>query len=319
VLLVIGAVAQARQPARIPRIGYLTGTREPTRDAPDANRDAFRQGLRDLGYIEGKNILIEYRYAAGKQDPIPSFVAELVQLKVDVLVSPTLPGIRAAIQATKSIPIVMVTNQDPVAEGFVDSLARPGGNITGLTRLTRELSGNRLELLKEVAPTLSRVGVLLDADSATAGNAFKDYEAAARALKIPLQSLEVRSSNPDFEKAFQAAAKQRVRALITLRNPVNIDNRNRIAELAIQNRLPSMSEGSVFVEAGSLVSYSSDENDSFRRAAYYVDKILKGAKPADLPVEQPTKFELVINLKTAKQIGLTISQSVLYRADKVIK
>ena len=311
--------AAAQQPAKIPRIGYLTGTREPTRDAPDTNRDAFRQGLRDLGYIEGKNILIEYRYAAGKQDPVPSFVAELVQLKVDVLVSPTLPGIRAAKQATKTIPIVMVINQDPVAEGFVNSLARPGGNITGLTRLTRELSGKRLELLKEVVPTLSRVGVLLDADNPTAGMAFKDYEAAARALKIPLQSLEVRGSNPDFEKALQARAKARVSALIMLRNALLIDNRKRIAELAIQNRLPSMSEGRVFVEAGILVSYSSDENDSFRRAAFYVDKILKGAKPADLPVEQPTKFELVVNLKTAKQIGLTIPQSLLFRADKVIK
>jgi putative ABC transport system substrate-binding protein len=319
VLLVIGAVAQAQQQTKIPRIGYLTGTREPTRDAPDANRDAFRQGLRDLGYVEGKNILIEYRYAAGKQDPIPSFVTELVQLKVDVLISPTLLGIRAAMQTTKTIPIVMIINQDPVAERFVDSLARPGGNITGVTRLTRELSGKRLELLKEVAPTLSRVGVLLDADSATSGNAFKDYEAAARALKIPLQSPEVRGSNPDFEKAFQGAAKERMTALITVRTNLLIDNRKRIAELAIQNRLPSMSEGSVFVDAGILMSYSSSEVDTFRRAAYYVDRILIGAKPADLPVEQPTRFELVFNLKTAKQIGLTIPQSVLFRADKVIK
>jgi len=174
-------------------------------------------------------------------------------------------------------------------------------------------------LLKEVVPTISRVGVLLDADSTNTGNAFKDYEAAARSLKIQLQSLEVRSSNPDFEKAFQAAAKGRVNALITVRNPVLIDNRKRIAELAIQNRMPSMSEGSVFVEAGSLVSYSSNEVDSFRRAAYYVDKILKGAKPSDLPLEQPMKFELVINLKTAKQIGLTIPPNVLVRAAKVIK
>jgi putative tryptophan/tyrosine transport system substrate-binding protein len=305
------------QPPKVARIGYLTGTREPTRDAPDANRDAFRQGLRDLGYIEGKNIQVEYRYGAVNPDRSASLVAELVQLKVDAIVSPTQPGILAAKQATKTIPIVMVINQDPVATGMVDSLAHPGGNITGVTRLTRELSGKRLELFNEIVPKISRVAVLM-ADTTTARNSYKDYEAGARALKLMLQPLEVRSANPDFEKAFQTAAKGRVSALITLRNPLLIDNRKRIAELAIQNRLPSMSEGSVFVEAGVLASYSSDENDSFRRAAY-VDKILKGAKPADLPVEQPTKFEFVVNLKTAKQIGLTIPQSVLYRADRVIK
>jgi putative ABC transport system substrate-binding protein len=310
--------AHAQQPAKVPRIGYLTGTREPTHDAPDANRDAFRQGLRDLGYIEGKNLQVEYRYGAVNPDRAASLVAELVQLKVDVIVSPTQPGILAAKQATKRIPIVMVINQDPVATGMVDSLARPGGNITGVTRLTRELSGKRLELFNEMVPTISRVAVLM-ADTTTARNSYKDYEAGARALKLTLQALEVRSSSPDFEKAFQTVTKGRVSALITLRNPLLIDNRKRIAELAIQNRLPSMSEGSVFVEAGILASYSSDENDSFRRAATYVDKILKGAKPADLPVEQPTKFEFVINLKTAKQIGVTIPQSVLFRADRVIK
>jgi putative tryptophan/tyrosine transport system substrate-binding protein len=317
--LTASTFADAQQAVKVPRIGYLTGTSAPTITTPDLNADAFRQGLRDIGYIEGKTILVEYRYIEAKEDRIPSLVAELIQLKVDVLVSPTLSGIRAAMQATKITPIVMVTNFDPVALGLIDSLARPGGNITGLTRFTRELSGKRLELLKEVVPTISRVGVLLDADSTSAGNYFKDYEAAARSLKIQLQSLEVRSSNPDFEKAFQAAAKGRVNALITVRNPVLIDNRNRIAQLAIQNRMPSMSEGSVFVDAGSLVSYSSNEVDSFRRAAYYVDKILKGAKPSDLPVEQPMKFEFAINLKTAKQIGLTIPPNVLARADKVIK
>jgi len=318
-LLAFCFCVNAQQPVKVARIGYLTGTREPTPDAPDANRDAFRQGLRDLGYIEGKNIQVEYRYLEAKEDRVPSLVAELLQLKVDVLVSPHVSSVRVAKGASKTIPIVMVINQDPVAIGMVESLARPGGNVTGVTRLTRELSGKRLELFKEMVPRASQVGVLLDTDTTTARNSYKDYEAAARALSLTLQSIEVRSSNPDFEKAFQTAAKGRVSAIITLRNPLLIDNRKRIAELAIQNRLPSMSEGRVFVEAGILASYSSDENDSFRRAAVYVDKILKGAKAADLPVEQPTKFEFVINLKTAKQIGVTIPQSVLYRADKVIK
>jgi putative ABC transport system substrate-binding protein len=318
-LFALSVAADAQQEEKIPRVGYLTGTREPTRDAPDADRDAFRQGLRDLGYIEGKNIQLEYRYGAGRTDRATSLVAELLKLKVDVIVAIPQPGILAAKDATKTIPIVMVINQDPVATGIIGSLARPGGNITGVSRLTRELSGKRLELLKEIVPTLSRVGVFVDVDSPTARNSFKDYEAAANALKIKLQSLEVRGPNPNFEGAFQVAGKQRVGALITLRNVLLIDNRKRIAELAIQNRLPSISEGSVFVEAGVLASYSSDENDSFRRAAFYVDKILKGAKPADLPVEQPTKFELVINLKTAKQIGLTIPPNLLARADRVIR
>jgi ABC-type uncharacterized transport system substrate-binding protein len=212
-----------------------------------------------------------------------------------------------------------VTNSDPVATGLVDSLAHPGGNVTGLTTLTRDLSGKRLELLKELVPTISRVGILLVADSPTAGSEFKEYEAAAHALKVPLQSLEVRESNPDFPAAFDAAAKGRVSALIAVRTSLINLNSKRIADLAIKNRLPLMNEASQFVETGGLVSYANNDAESFRRAAYYVDRILKGAKPADLPVEQPTKFELVINLKTAKQIGLTIPQSVLYRADKVIK
>ena len=214
----------------------------------------------------------------------------------------------------------MVTNEDPVAAGFIDSLARPGGNVTGLTRLTRELSGKRLELLKEVVPRITRVGVLWNAANAPGlGTAFKDHEAAARALKIQLQSLEVRGSNPDLEGAFRDAAKGRVSALIVARTTVLVRYQKKIADLAIKNRMPSMSEGRDFVEAGGLMSYSANDAESFRRAAYYVDKILKGAKPADLPVEQPTKFELVINLKTAKQIGLTIPPLVLARADKVIK
>jgi putative ABC transport system substrate-binding protein len=246
-------------------------------------------------------------------------VAELVQLKVDVLVSGTLVAIREAKQATKTIPIVMVIVVDPVATGLIDSLAHPGGNITGLTRLTRDLSGKRLELLKETVPGISRVGVLWNADNSSAALAFKEYEAAASALKIQLQSLEVRGRNPDLEGAFQAAAKRRASALITVRDAELNGYAKRIADLAIKNRLSSMSEGSEYVESGSLMSYATNDVDQYRRVAYYVDRILKGAKPADLPVEQPTKFELVINLKTAKQIGLEIPKSVLYRADKVIK
>jgi putative ABC transport system substrate-binding protein len=240
-----------------------------------------------------------------------------LQLKVDVLVVTALTAIRAAKQATKTIPIVIVTTQDPIATGLVDSLARPGGNITGLTRLTHELNGKRLELLKEVIPEMSRVGILWDASASGVG--FKEYEGAANALKIQVQSLEVRGPNPDLEGAFRAAAKGRANALITVRGTVLNRYPKRIAELAIKNRLPSMSDAVIWVEAGGLMSYAANDADTFRRAAVYVDKILKGTKPADLPVEQPTKFELVINLKTAKQIGLTIPQSVLFRADKVIK
>ncbi len=309
-------IAEAQQAKKVPRIGFLWGS------SPDAEKNrlaAFQQGLRDLGYVEGKNILVEYRYAEGKLDRSPSLVAELVQLKVDVLVVTFLPGTRAAKEATKTIPIVMVSFVDPVAAGIVDSLARPGGNITGLATLARDLSGKRLELLKEVVPGISRVGALWDANAPGPGIAFKEYEAAARALKIQLQSLEVRGPTPDLEGTFQAAAKGRASALIIVRNPVLNRYTERIVDLAIKNRLPSMYEGSDYVQAGGLMSYSASDTESFRRAAYYVDRILKGAKPADLPVEQPTKFELIINVKAAKQIGLTIPPNVLARADKVIK
>jgi putative ABC transport system substrate-binding protein len=307
-LLTTAPPAETRQVKKVPRIGYVATT------APDTpNNLAFRRGLRDLGYIEGKNILVEDRYAEGKADRIPSLVAELVQLKVDVLVSPVSAAIRAAKESTKTIPIVMVIPDDPVATGLVDSLARPGSNVTGLTRLTQELNGKRLEILKEVVPTASRVGVL----SVAGFTVFKEYEAAARTLKVQLQSLEVRAPNPDLEGAFRDAVKGRVRALITTRALVGY--RKQIADLAIKNRLPLMSEGSDFVDAGGLVSYASIDAENYRRAAYYVDRILKGAKPADLPVEQPTKFEFIINLKAAKQIGLTIPPNVLARADRVIK
>jgi putative ABC transport system substrate-binding protein len=309
--------AEAQQRTKIPRIGYVSGTGDANNPGP--NIESFRQGLRDLNYVEGKNIVVEYRYAEGKNERLPGFVAELVKLQVDVVVVIALPAIRAAKKATQTIPIVMVTNTDPVAAGLVDSLARPGGNVTGLTLLTRDLSGKRLELLTEVVRGISRVGILWVTPSATGDSGFKEYEATARALKIQLQSLEVQGSNPDLEGAFQAAARGRARALITIRNPALTRHTKRIVDLAIKNRLPSMFESTDYVEAGGLVSYAANFNEVFRRAAVYVDKILKGTKPADLPVEQPTKFEFVINLKTAKQIGLTIPQSVLFRADRVIR
>jgi putative tryptophan/tyrosine transport system substrate-binding protein len=316
-LLALSFSAEAQQPKKIPRIGYVSGSGDANNPGPYV--EAFRQGLRDLGYIEGKNIVVEYRYAEGNNERLPSLVAELVQLKVDVVVVVALPAIRAAKQATKTIPIVMVTNFDPVAFGLVASLARPGGNVTGLTLLTRDLSGKRLELLNEVVPGISRVAILWVALSGRVGSGFEDYEATARALKIQLQSLEVRGPNPDLEGAFRAAATGRASALITIRNPALTRHTKRIVDLAIKNRLPSMFESPDYVEAGGLVSYAANITEIFRRAAVFVDKILKGAKPADLPVEQPTKFEFVINLKTAKALNLTIPQSVLFRADRVIK
>jgi putative tryptophan/tyrosine transport system substrate-binding protein len=307
--------AEAQQAKKVPRIGYLaTGP-----EGPRTNLEAFRRGLQDLGYVEGKNIQIEIRYVEENLDHLPGLVGELVQLRVEVLVSGILLAIRAAKHATMTIPIVMVVSVDPVATGIVDSLAHPGGNVTGLTKLTRELNGKRLELLKEMIPRISRIGVLWNADNSSAAIAFKEYETIAPTQKMQLQSLEVRGQNPDLEGAVQAAAKERASALIIVRDTVLNRYQKRIADLGIKNQLPSMYEGSDYVDAGGLVSYAANEAESYRRAATYVDKILKGAKPADLPVEQPTKFELVINLKTAKQIGLTIPPNVLARADRVIK
>jgi putative ABC transport system substrate-binding protein len=280
---------------------------------------AFRQGLKDLGYVEGKSILFEVRYAEGKRDLIPAFVAELVQRKVDVLATGNFTAIRAARQATKTIPIVMVTNADPVATKLIESLARPGGNITGLTNLNRDLSAKRLELLQEILPSLSRVAILWDPTNEGSAIGFKEYEQAAQPMKIQLQSLEVRGPSTDLESLFQTAVKARVNALIPIRSAVVLHYTRRIVELAIKSRLPSMHDGSNHVEAGGLVSYASNDADLFKRAAVFADKILKGAKPADLPVEQPTKLELVINLKTAKQIGLAIPPNVLARADRVIR
>ena len=309
-------VAHAQQPTRVARIGYI-GTRDTSNGGPLF--DAFRQGLRDLGYIEGKNVVLDYSSTGRNQDRLSSIVAELVNLKVDVLFSGIAPVIRIAKQATKTIPIVMVTNDDPVATGLVDSLAHPGGNLTGLTLLNRDLSGKRLELLKESVPTISRVGIAESAETAAQSKALLQYETVAHLLKIQLQSVEVHGPNPDWERLFDAT-KSRVDALILVRTPLLTSRYSkRIAELAIKNRLPSAHEYSGYVEVGGLMSYAANDGESFRRAATYVDKILKGAKPADLPIEQPTKFELVINLKTAKQIGVTIPPNVLARADRVIK
>jgi putative ABC transport system substrate-binding protein len=271
--------------------------------------------LQDLGYVEGKNILFEYRYTEGNRDRAKAIVAELVALKVDILFSTQAIVVRAAKEATTTIPIVMAIAPDPVATGLVDSLARPGGNITGLTFLTRELSGKRLELLTEMIPRLSRVGILTVAGFA----ALKDYEDAAHSLKVPLQPLQVQVPNPDLPRAFQVAVKGRVGAIITTSVPGLSGYRKQIADLAVQNRLPLMSENVLAVEDGGLAFYGANEEQIFRRAAIYVDKILKGTNPAELPVEQPTKFELVINLKTAKQIGLTIPPEVLARANRLVK
>jgi len=312
-LLTCSFPAEAQQPKKIPRIGYVAGTAE------NPNVEAFRQGLRDLGYIEGKNILVEYRYLEGNWDRVPSIVNELVQLKVDVFVSSNLPTIHAAKRATKTIPIVIVITLDPVATGIIGSLARPGGNITGVTTFMTQLSGKRLELLKEVIPGISRVAILWDANSQGPTIAFKEYEVAGRAQKKPLQSLGVRGPNPDLEGAFQAAVKERANALITIANPVLTRYRRQIASLAIKSRLPSMCETRQYVDAGCLLSYEADNAESYKRAATLVDKILKGTKPSDLPVEQPTKFELVINLKTAKTLGIGIPSKMLMWADQVIE
>jgi putative ABC transport system substrate-binding protein len=308
--------AEAQQPGKIPRIGYVAAS---SAEGGHAHREAFRRGLRELGYIEGKNVVIEFRYLEGLSDRSPSVVAELLQLKVDLLVATNPVVIGEAKRTTKTTPVVMVTVVDPVAIGLINSLAHPGGNITGLTRLTRDLSGKRLELLREAVPANSRVGVLLNAGSSTMQVAFKEYEAAAAALKLRLQSLEVSGPKPDFERVFREAAKKRVNALIVARSGLLIRYEKQIVDLAIKNRLPSMFEATDTAEAGGLMSYSANDAESFRRAAVYVDKILRGAKPADLPVEQPTRFEFVINLKTAKQIGVTIPPNVLARADKVIR
>ena len=313
-----GVAASAQQPGKVPQIGYFS-PRDPASES--SRSEAIRLALRELGYIEGQNIAIEYRYAEGKPDRYPELAAELVRFKVDVIVVPGgFREIQAARNTTKTIPIVMTgLPGDPVELGLVEKLARPGGNVTGLTTLFRELGGKRLELLKETVPKLARVAVLYDAGSPDIVRDVKeDLPVAARALGLTLQHWEVRSAE-NFERVFASLSKQRPDGLYASSGPLMRTNHKRVVGLTLNGRLPSIYYDRESVDAGGLMSYGADLADSYRRVAYFVDRILKGAKPADLPVEQPTKFELTINLKTAKHIGVVIPPNMLARADRVIR
>jgi len=314
-------LADAQQGAKtIPRIGFIFSTGGP--GVPSLHTlmfDAFQAGLSDLGYVEGKNVLIERRYAEGRLDKMPTFVQEFVQLKVDAIVAVNNVVIQAAKEATKTIPIVMISSVDPVAAGYVDSFARPGGNITGLSWLARDLSAKRVELLRELLPKMSRIGVLWDADGPGPAVAVKEYEAAARAFKLEFRSLDVRGPRPDFVAAFQAAKAARVEALIVVGNALMSQHAKEVFELATKNRLPSMTEEGRYANSGGLISYGASLADLYRRAAEYVAEVLKGAKPADLAVKLPAKFEVFVNLKTAQQLSVVIPQHVMIQADKVIK
>jgi putative tryptophan/tyrosine transport system substrate-binding protein len=314
VLLAVAVTVEAQQPKKVARIGFLAATTA----ASPARFEAFRQALRELGYVEGKNIVIEWRRAEGKFDQLPDLATELVRLKVDVIVTAGGASTRPAKEATVTIPIVMASDNDPVGSGFVASLARPGGNITGLSQMAPELAGKRLELLKEIVPKLSRVAVLGELKNPGNAQALRETELAAGAFGVQLQSFDVRGLK-DIETGFQAAIKGRADAVLMLGGPVATAQRVQIVEIAAKNRLPAIYPQSDYMDVGGLMFYGPSISDLFRRAATYVDKILKGAKPADLPVEQPTTFEFIINLKAAKQIGLTIPPNVLVRADKVIK
>jgi ABC-type uncharacterized transport system substrate-binding protein len=315
VLLTLGASAEAQQTKKGARVGFLTAGSAST---IGMRIEAFRQGLRELGYDEGRNVVVDWRFAEGKLDRLPALVAELIRLKVDVILSAGAAVTRPIRDATRTIPIVMAQDTDPVGNGFVVSLARPGGNITGLSSYSSELNGKRLELLKEVMPMLSRVAVL--GDSTYPGNpqAQKEVEIAAAAHNVNVQHLDTRGTE-DFATAFRTAEHRGAAAVVVLQSSVFNSHRKEIADLALKGRLPAIYYAPEWIEAGGLMSYAASINDLYRRAAVYVDRILKGAKPGDLPVEQPTKFELVINLKAAKQIGLTIPPNVLARADRVIK
>ena len=309
------AIGEAQQPTKVPRIGYLSGS---GLSVLAARIEAFRQGLHELGYVEGKNIIIEWRSAEEKFDRLPELAAELVRLKVDVIVSPG-PGVtRPLKEATSTIPIVMAQDTDPVGSGFVASLARPGGNITGLASLAPEVGGKQLELLKEISPKISRVAVIGNSTTPGDAQAIRETVLTAGSFEVYLRYLDVLDPK-DIGTAFRTAAKGRADALLVLGNPILNNHRKQVVELAVKHRLPATYTRPEFIEAGGLMYYGTNYNELFRRAATYVDKILKGAKPAELPVEQPKKFELIINLKAAKQIGLTIPVHVLQRADKVIK
>ena len=314
VQLAVAVIAEAQQPNKVPRIGFLWASSGPSPDA----RSGIHQGLRELGYIEGQTIAIEYRYGQGKFERLPVLAADLVRLKVDIIVTGGSTATRAAKEATSTIPIVMTNDNDPVASGFIVNLARPGGNVTGVSTLRPELSGKRLELLKEIVPGLSRVAVLGASDNPGNAQALKEVEVAAAASKVQLQYLDIRSPK-DIEPAFQEARKGTAEGVLEMGGPLLNVHRTQLVQLAAKSKLPVMWVRRTFVEAGGLIYYGVDTSDLARRAATYIDKILKGTKPADLPVERPTKFELVINLKAAKQIDLTISPNVLVRADKVIK
>jgi len=309
-------LAARGQPTRVARIGYVSGTGSAADPGPFV--EALRQGMREHGYVDGKHFVVEYRGAEGRPARVPELIAELVQAKVDVLVTPFQIATLAAKQATDTIPIVMVTYIDPVANGIIDSLAKPGGNITGIFTLTRDLSAKRLEFLKDLVPKLARVGILVDAGDPVAAAGYRDYEAPARALQIELRSLEVREP-ADLAAAIKAALEWRAEALIIVTSVVLFAHRKAVVDLALKSRLPAVYQGSDWVAAGGLMSYSADDLAVFRRAAYYIDRILKGAKPGDLPVEQPTKFQLVINQKTARALGLIIPSALLTFADEVIE
>jgi putative ABC transport system substrate-binding protein len=313
VLFALCLPIEAQQPNTVPRIGYLTAA---SRSTISARIEAFRQGMRELGYVEDKNIVIEWRFGERKEDRLPALAAELVRLKIDVIVTGGPISTRRAKEATVSIPIVMAQDTDPVASGFVASLARPGGNITGLATLAPEISGKRLELLKEVILKLSRVAFFGNSTAPANAQSLKETELAAGALGVQLQYSDIRDPK-DIEAALRAASKGRADAVLVLNFPGTISRV--IPDLAVKNRLPAIYYNSTIVDNGGLMSYGASITDLDRRAATYVDKILKGAKPADLPVEQPMKFEFIINLKAAKQIGLTIPPNVLVRADKVIR
>lgn len=321
VTLILGLLAtpfavEAQQPAKVHRIGFLGAGSPP---ASAARTEAFRQGLRQLGYVEGQTMVIEWRYAEGKLDRLRALAAELVRLQVDVLVTAAPSSTRAAMEATATLPIVMAgIGGDPVAAGFVASLAQPGGNVTGLTAFAEELSGKQLELLKEIVPRLSHVAVLGTSTLPVYAQVLKELERAARALGVQLQYLDVRGPK-DVARVFQAASKGRADAVLVLASPILESHRTQVADLAAQHRLPAIYPFSEFAEAGGLVTYGVRIAELYRRAATYVDKILKGAKPADLPVEQAMKFELVINLQAARALGLTIPPSLLFQADKVIR
>jgi putative tryptophan/tyrosine transport system substrate-binding protein len=320
-LFTIDFSANAQQGGKIPRIGYLSRDLHPADSRAPApyNLEALRQGLRELGYIEGKNIIIEYRYSEGRLERLPALAEELVHLNVDLIVAESSQSAREAKKVTGAIPIVMASGADPVEIGLVSSLARPGGNVTGLTNITPALLEKRLELLKEVVPKVSRFAVL-DTIGSMAKPMFKEAESAAHKLGAKLQLIEADSREPDLEGAFRLMAKERIGGLITGSGTLSLSvYRKKILELVKQTQMPTIYPAATWTEAGGLMHYGANIPDLYRRTATYVDKILKGAKPADLPVEQPTKFELVINLKTAKEMGLAIPQRVLLKADRVIK